>query len=115
MRPDVPDLFVEGRSSDFALLDVHHQAIVGADESNVQALFELIPLAADHDAVSIAIGLRARNHWLDDLRPEAADALEQVPNLLLFQFQLDSIGDVLVLAAAAGAKIAAGRLDAVWR
>ena len=70
--------FVQGGLGDFAFLDVHDQAVVGADEPDVQALFEFVPLTADHDAVAIAVRLRARNHRGDHGRVETADALEQI-------------------------------------
>ena len=60
--PHALDLIIEGGLGDLAFLDVHHQAVVVADEADVQAFLELVPLAADHDAVTIAQRLRARDN-----------------------------------------------------
>jgi hypothetical protein len=44
---------------------------------------------------------------------EAAEALEEVADLVVFEEELGGVGEVLVLAAAAIAEVGAGRLDAV--
>ena len=111
MRADMLDLLVERRLGDLAFLDIHHQPAVGADEADVQALLELVPLAADHDAVAIAVGLRAGNDRRDEPGIKPANALEQIADLLVLEPELGRVGQVLVLAAAALAEVAAGRFD----
>lgn len=115
MRADVEDLFVQRRLADFAFVDVHDEAAVGAEEADDQRLRLAIPLAADHEAVAIAVGLRARDDRLDHGGSEAADAPQQVGDLFVLQLQLRRIGEVLILAAAALHVVAALRLDAVGR
>src|SRR6185312_15256399 len=115
MRAHVLDLFVDGRFGDFAFLDVLHQPAIPAHETDVQLLFRLVPLAANHHAVSIAIGLRAGDDRRNDLARNFADALEQIRYLLVLDAQLRFVADVLVLAAAATAEIPARRLDALGR
>ena len=70
------DLLVERRFGDLAFLDVHHQPVVRADEADVQSLFELVPPAANHDAVPVAVRLRTRHERRDGLGAAAADALK---------------------------------------
>ena len=111
----VLDLPVERGFGDFALLNVHHQPVVRADEADVQTLLELVPLAANHDAVPVAVRLRARNQRIHSLGPAAADPLEQINHLLVFQAKLRRVIHVLILAAATIAEIAARRLDALRR
>jgi len=41
-----------------------------------EALLEFVPLAADHDAIAVTVGLRAGDHRLDHRPGKAADALE---------------------------------------
>ena len=110
MRSDILDLLVERRLGNLAFFDIQHQAAIGSDEANVQALFEFVPLAADHDAVSIAIRLRAGDDGCNESWTEPANALEQVADLLVLQAQLRGIGQVLILAAAALAKVRTKRL-----
>src|SRR4051794_23142530 len=43
------NLFAQRRLRNFAMLDVDHQAVIVANEADVQPLLELVPLAADHD------------------------------------------------------------------
>src|SRR5215471_6906498 len=50
------ELRIQRRFGDFALFHVNDQAIFGAHEPDIEALLELIPLAADHDSVSVTIG-----------------------------------------------------------
>ena len=115
MGADVADLLVQRRLGDLAFLDVLHQPAVGADEADVQLLLRLVPLAADHDAVAVAVGRRTRNDRRNFIRRNFPDALEQIRYLLVLQPQLRRIGDVLILAAAARAKITALRRDALRR
>ena len=80
-----------------------------------QPLFELVPLAANHDAVSVAVGLGAGDHRPDQAGFESANALEKVVNLFVLEPQLRWIFEVLVLASAAFSEIAARRLDSLGR
>src|ERR1035438_9412277 len=57
MRTDELDLLVERGFGDFAFLQIHYQPVVGTEETDVQALFELIPLAADHNTRSDELDL----------------------------------------------------------
>src|SRR5256885_6119282 len=66
MRADMTDLLVNRGLGDFAVLDVHHEAAVVAQKADVQPLLELVPLRTNHDAVAIAIGLRAGNDGRGD-------------------------------------------------
>src|SRR5437879_7064066 len=105
MGPHALDLLVERWLGDLAFLDVNHQPVVCADEANIQTLFELVPLAANHDAVPVAIRLRTRNHRRNQRRINAADSLEQIADLFVLEPELGRISDVLILASAALAKI----------
>jgi hypothetical protein len=78
-------------------------------------LFELVPLAAYHDAVPVTVGLGAGNDLGDELWGEAADTLEQIADLLVFDAELGFVGEVLVLAAATFAEVTAPMLDAGGR
>src|SRR5437870_4635595 len=113
MRSHVLDLVVERRLGDGTFLDIDDQAIVGADETNIETLFEFVPLAADHDAIAVAIGLRAGEHRRDDCRIKAANPLEKIADLFVLELKLGAVGEVLVLAAAAIAEIAASGLNAL--
>src|SRR5205085_6122276 len=112
MGPDMFDLLVEGRLGDRAVVDINDEAIVSANESEVKALFEFVPLATNHNAIAISIGLRAGDHWRDEIRSKTTDAFEQVANLLVLYLELEGIGKMLVLAAAAIPKMLTERLDA---
>src|SRR5436190_898332 len=68
-----------------ALLDVNHQPIVGTNKPDVETLFEFVPLAADHDAVAIAIELRAGEQRRDDAWIETTNPLEQVNDLFVVE------------------------------
>jgi hypothetical protein len=59
--------------------------------------------------------LRARDGFGHQVWGEAADALEQVADLLVFEAELSLIGQVLVLAASTFAKITARGLDTSGR
>jgi len=86
MRAHLFDLLVNGGLGDFALLDIDDEAVVGADKANVEPLFEFVPLAANHDAIAVTVGLRAGNDRSDHLAREAANALEEVGDLFVFNF-----------------------------
>ena len=105
------ELLVQSRLSDFAFVNIDDEAVAGPNEADVQTLLELVPLAADHDAVPVAIRLRARHGCGDQVWGETADALKQITNLLVFEAELRFVGQVLVLAASTFAKITALRPD----
>src|SRR5256885_3135552 len=48
-------LLVESWFGNWAFFDVHHQAVVRPDKADVQALFELVPLAANHDSIAVTV------------------------------------------------------------
>ena len=98
-------LFIEGGFGNRALFNIDHEAVVGPDETDIEALLELIPLAANHDSISIAVGLWTRDDWCDDARIEATNALKEIADLFVLQFELRRIGDMLILAAAAIAEV----------
>lgn len=112
---DALDFFVEGGFGDLAFLDVNDEAVVGANETDVEALFGFVPLAANHDAVAVAVRLRTRNDFANDSGIEAGHALEKVGHLFVFDLKLERIGEVLVLAAATGAEIGTGRFNTIRR
>src|ERR1039458_4622770 len=113
MRTDELDLLVKRGFGDFAFLQIHYQPVVGTEETDVQALFELIPLAADHNTVAVAVRLRAGNHWRNKTGVKLANPLEQIGNLLVFELELDRISQMLILATAALAEVRAARFDPV--
>src|ERR1035437_4204117 len=113
MRTDEFDLLVERRFGDFAFLQIHYQPVVGTEETDVQTLFELIPMAADHNTVAVAVRLRAGNRWRNKAGVKPANPLEQIDKLLVFDLELDGISQVLILAAAALAEVRAERFDPV--
>src|SRR5882672_6842750 len=76
IRSDVLDLGVERRLGNKTFLDIHDQAIVGADEADIETLFELVPLAANHDAIAITIRLRTGEQRRDHRRIKSANPLE---------------------------------------
>src|SRR5208282_3620253 len=112
MRADPPDFLVEDRFGDLAFLDVLDQAAVPPHEADVQLLFRLVPLAANHDAIAVAVRPGAGDDRRDQRLPKTADALEQVGNLFVFPSELGGVIHVLILAAAALPEVTAGRLDA---
>src|ERR1035438_10104666 len=113
MRADELDLLIERGFGDLAFLQIHYQPVVGTEETDVQALFELVPLAANHDAVAIAVGLRTGNHWRNKTGVKLANPLEQINNLLVFELELDGISQMLILATATLAEVRAERFDPV--
>ena len=64
-------------------------------------------MAADHDAVTVAVGFRAGDDWVDGDGLELADAVEEVGDLLAFYFELFAVVYVLVLASAAFPEVGA--------
>ena len=64
----------------------------------------------DHEFISVAILTRGSHNRGDRRVGQFTDALKNVPDLGVFEFQLARIGDVLILAASAlGVKFAARR------
>src|SRR2546425_3615817 len=115
MRSHVFDLLIKRRLGDGAFLDVDDQPVVSANEANIETLFEFVPLAANHDAIAVAVRLRAREDRRDDCRVKTANALEKIADLFVLELQLRWIREVLILAAAAIAEIAASGLNALGR
>ena len=107
------DLGVNCRLSDFAFFEVDHQPIIRADEANVEALLEFVPLAADHNPVTIAIGLRTGNDLTDDIGLQTAESLKNIRDLLMLEPQLRRVVQVLILTPAAIAEVRAGSWNPV--
>ena len=115
MRPDVFYLLVDGWLGNFAFLDVLDQSAVPSHKADIEFLFRLVPLAANHDAIAVAVGLGTRYDGRHHLAGDFPDALEQVGDLLVLDLELGGVRDVLVLATAAAAEVRAGRRHAVRR
>src|ERR1019366_7858764 len=113
MRTHRLDLLVEGGLCNFAFFKIHHQPAIGTEEADVQTLFELVPLAANHDPVPITVRLRARNYFRDITGGDAANPLKQIANLLVLEPELDRVIQVLVLAAAALTEVRTKGFDPV--
>ena len=113
MLPHLLDLRVVGRFGDFALFDVDHKAVIGTDKPDIEPLFELVPLAADHDPIPIAIRLRTRNDRRDDRFGEPTHSLKKSAELLVFQLELRRVVDMLILASPAVSEISALRHDSM--
>ena len=111
----IPYLLVQGRFGNRTIFDIHYEAIVSSDKTDVQPLFEFIPLTANHDSVSISIGSRARDNWRDNTRIKTTDTLKQIANLFVLQLKLRGVSQMLILAAAAIAEVLAFRNHAVGR
>jgi hypothetical protein len=109
------ELFIQGWFGNLAFLYVHHQAIVISNEADVQSLFELVPLAADHDPVAVAIRLRARDNRFYNVRVKTTYPLEKIPNLFVLDLQLKRVRQVLILASAALPEIPALRHNPLGR
>jgi len=86
-----------------------------AQKAQHPPLLGFVPLGADHDAVAVAVGARARHHRRHDRRVQAPQPFEQVPELSVLEAQLFRVVQVLVLAAAARPEIPAMRFDPVGR
>lgn len=115
MGADLAQLVVQGGFGDGAAFEVDDEAVVVAEEAEVEALLGAVPLAADHDAVPVAVGLGAGDDGGDDAGREAPQAVEEVGDLLVFPAKLFGVGHVLVLATAAFAEVGAAGRDAVGR
>jgi hypothetical protein len=103
------------RFGNLAFVQVHDETTIGADKTDVELLLGLVPLGPDHDPVPVVVRLGAGDDRGDDAFWKSTDALEQVGDLFVFQFQLPGVVDVLILAAAAFAKVTALRSNAVGR
>jgi hypothetical protein len=115
MRANPPDLLVENRFGDFAFLNVLDQTAVPAHKTDVQLLLRFVPLAANHDAIAVAVRPGAGDDRRDPCLLKPADPLKQIGNLFVLQPQLRRVINVLILAAAALAEVTAGRFDALRR
>jgi len=111
VRPDVLELLVKGWLCQSAFFHVHHQPAVRPDKADIQTLLEFVPLAANHDAIPIPVGLRAGNDRRDESAVKVAQALKQIPDLFMLKPKLGGVSQVLILAAAARAEVSAARLD----
>jgi hypothetical protein len=98
-------LGVQGRFRDFAFLNVNYQAVIRADEANIKALLEFVPLAANHDPIAVTIRLRTGDHRSHNLCWKSSHPFEEVRYLFAFNRQLTLIGNVLVLAASTVSEI----------
>src|SRR5690242_15337273 len=105
MSADLLDLFVDGRLGIGALVNVNDQPVVVADEADIEALLELVPLAANHDPIPVTVRLWAGNDRVDLDMGKSPDPLEQVGNLFVFELELGWITEVLILTAAPNPKI----------
>ena len=112
---DADELFVEGFLGDLAAVEIHHEAAVPAEESVHGTLLGLVPLAAHHDAVAVIERRRAGHEVAHDLRCKPAEPLKKVAHLRLLDGHLRGVINVLILAAAARAKMFATRLHAIGR
>jgi hypothetical protein len=115
IEPGGFELGIEFGFGDGAGGDIDNEAVLLAEESEDEALFRFIPLAADHDTVAITVGFGAGNDGVDGDGLEAADAVEEIGNLLAFYFELFGVVEVLVLAATAFPEVGAGGGHTIWR
>lgn len=106
--PDLANPRAQDRLRDRAFLDVHHQPAVVPDKSDGEALLGLVPLAADHDAVAVAVRRGTGDHRRHDVGRETTQTLEQFADLAVLEPQLLGVIHVLILAAAADPKVPAG-------
>ncbi len=111
MIPHPGDLFIEGGGGDFACFNVFHQPAIRANKADVQFLFRLVPLAADHDPVPVAVGAGTGDDRADQIPGDAGEPLKQIRNLLVLEPQLRRVINVLILAASARAEVTALRLN----
>src|SRR5438034_6117748 len=109
------ELFVERGFGDSTFLDVNYEPVIVPNETDVQPFFDLVPLAADHDAIAVPIRLPAGNDRLNHRLGQASNALKQIGNLFVFEPELRRVIDVLILAAAALAEVTARRRNAFGR
>src|SRR5262249_7052944 len=75
--------------------DIDDEAVVTANNPDIEALFELVPLAADHDSFAVGVGWGTRHDLGAQVRVETADFLEQIPNLFVLEGELGRIGKML--------------------
>ncbi len=98
-----------------ALLHIHHQPAIMLYEADMEPLNVLIPLAADHDPVAVVPGTRVGERRQDRARLKTTQTLEDIAYLLVLILELGPVLDVLILAAAADAKVFAARFDPLGR
>ena len=108
-------LFIECLFGNFAAFKIHHQTAPRAQETVDCLLLKLIPLAANHDAVAVAIWGRAGDQLAHHFRRKAAHAHEEIAHLLQLDAPLRLVIDVLILASAAFAKVLAFGIHSVGR
>ena len=94
------NLFVDRGLGDLAFLDIDNQT-------------EFVPLAANHDSVSIAVRLWTWNDRVDHARRKIPNSLEKIAYLLVFDRQLNRIVQMLVLTTSAITKITTERIHSV--
>ena len=111
--PDVGDLLVQRRFRDLAFEDVFDETAVGADEADVEALLRLVPLAADHDAITIAAWLRAGATGATMSSAMPPMRWNRSATCFALHGELSGIGNVLILATATCAKMHARRCCAI--
>src|SRR5689334_6878010 len=104
MRSQSAQLVVECGFRNRTILNVEDKAVIVTEIADIQPLFELVPLAAHHDSVSVPVWFGARNDRVHD-RCEVADPLEKISDLLVLQAELQAILEMLILASAALPKI----------
>ena len=107
---DMGDEAVDLGLDDGALLDIDHEAAIVLDEADVEALYMLIPLTADHDPVAVIPRTGIGHDREDFALGKAAQAAKDIADLLVLVFELGLVLDMLILAAAADAEIFAARL-----
>lgn len=107
MGPDLAQLVVQRGFGDGAAFEVDDEAVVVAEEAEVEALLGAVPLAADHDAVAVTVRLGAGDDGGDDAGREASQAVDEVGDLFVFPAKLFRVGHMLVLATAALAEVGA--------
>ena len=109
------ELFVERGFGDFTFLDVNYEPVIVPNETDIQPLFDLVPLAADHDAIAVPIRLPAGNDRPNHRFVQASNPLKQIGDLFVFEPELRRVIDVLILAAAALSEVTARRRNAFGR
>lgn len=112
---DFAQLLVERGFGDGAVVDIDDEPVVVSDEADVKALDGAVPLAADHDTIAVAVRGWAGDDGVDGHIVETAQSPEEVEDLVVFDAELSGVVEVLVLATAAIAVVAAHGGDAIWR
>src|SRR5689334_17787407 len=99
MGPYVLNLGVQRRFGNLAFFDIHHQPTIGTNVTDVKSLLEFIPLTSNHYAVAIAIRLRTGNHRGYRCLGKSSHSFKDGSDLLVLDFKLCRIRDMLILAA----------------